>query len=98
MTNSWDKHGFARLAESVDTRGEDPPQGLEIHCRDIFFIGTNPPELKEREFDLTIYNGDEDLTFHGLSGRQVCEIAEDLIRLVGGTVRIDPPPPPEIQF
>lgn len=25
-------------------------------------------------------------------------IAEDLIRLVGGTVRIDPPPPPEIKF
>jgi len=94
----WNEHGFARLAESVDTRGEDPPQGLEIQRRDIFFLGTNPPELKEKLFNLTIYSGDDDLTFHDLSARKVCEIAEDMIRLVGGTIRIDPPPPPEINF
>lgn len=98
MSDSWDKHGFARLAESVDTRGEDPPQGLEIQRQDIFFIGTNPPELKERQFNLTIYSGDDDLTFHGLSAREVCEIAESMIRLVGGTFRIEPPPPPDIKF
>jgi hypothetical protein len=97
MTESWDKHGFARLAESVDTRGEDPPQGLEIQRRDIFHIG-EPRELKRREYDLRIYVGDDDMAFSGLSARQICEIAEDLIRLVGGAVRIDPPADPEIKF
>lgn len=94
----WDKHGLARLAESVDTRGEDPSQVLEIQRRETFFIGTEPPELKERTFDLTIYRDDDDMTFYGLSARQVCQIAEDLVRLVGGSFRIDPPPQPEIKF
>lgn len=98
MSDSWDKHGFARLAESVDAHGEGPDQGLEINRQDIFFIGADPPELKERVFNLTIYNGDDDLTFSGLSGRQICQIAEDLIRLVDGRVRIEPPPPPGIKF
>jgi hypothetical protein len=94
----WNKNGFATLAESVDCRGEDPAQQLEIHRQDIFFIGTEPPELKERTFNLTVYNGDSDLTFHGLSAKQICSIAEDMIRLVGGSFRIEPPPPPEIRF
>jgi hypothetical protein len=94
----WDKRGYVLLAESVDTHGEDPPQGLEFQRQDIFFLGTNPPELKERQFNLTIHNGDHDLTFSGLSARKICEIAEDMIRLVGGTFRVEPPPPPEIKF
>ncbi len=100
MSVEWDKHNCARLAESIDTRGEDPPQCLEIQKRDVFFIGTNPPELKERLYDITIWSGDTtgDKTFYGLSERQICEIAESMIRLVGGTFRIDPPPAPEIKF
>lgn len=98
MTDSWDKHGFARLAESVGRDAEDPDQGLEIQRQDTFFIGSDPPELKERRFNLTIYSGDDDLTFHGLSARKVCEIAEEMIRLVGGSFRIEPPADPEIKF
>ena len=95
---TWDKHNSARLVESVDTRGEDPYQMLEIQYRDCFFLGTNPPELKERTYDLRVFVGDDDMAFSGLSAQSICRIAEDLIRLVGGTVRIDPPPPPEIKF
>jgi hypothetical protein len=94
----WDKYNSVRLAESVDTRGEDPEQTLEIYRKDSFVIGTNPPELKERRFNITVYVGDEDLTFHGLTARKVCEIAETMIRLVGGALRVDPPDDPEIKF
>jgi hypothetical protein len=98
MTNSWNSHGFANLADSVDMHGEDPNQTLEIQRHDIYFIGPEPRELKERVYDLRIYVGDDDLSFSGLSARKVCEIAEDLIRLVGGSLRVDPPADPEIKF
>lgn len=94
----WNHQGCAHLAESVDTRGEDPDQLLEIQRRESFHIGTDPPELKERLFDLRIYNGDDDMAFNGLTARKVCQIAEDLIRLVGGSLRVEPPADPEVRF
>lgn len=94
----WDKYNSARLAESVDCRGEDPHQMLEIHRSDIFFPGPEPRELKARQFNLTVFVGDDDLTFHGLSAREVCQVAEDMIRLVGGSIRVEPPADPEIRF
>lgn len=95
---TWDKYNSARLAESVDTRGEDPCQMLEIQYRDSFFLGTNPPELKERTYDLRVFVGDDDMAFSGLSARQICQIAEGMIKLVGGSFRIEPPDDPEIKF
>lgn len=94
----WDKHGVAQLAEYVDTRGEDESELLEIQRREVFLAGTNPPELLERTFDISIYCGDRDMTFHGLTARKVCQMAEDMIRLVGGSLRVDPPTDPEIKF
>jgi len=94
----WNANGFARLAESVDTRGEDPDQAFEIQRQDVFFVGPEPKQLKERTYNLTIYSGDDDITFYGLSARKVCQIAEDMIKLVSGSFRIEPPADPEIKF
>lgn len=90
--------GFVWLAESTGRHPEDPDQGLEMLRLDSFSLGTDPPELVGRRFDLTVYNGDDDLTFHGLSAAKVCEIAESMIKFVGGTFHIDPPADPEIRF
>lgn len=98
MSDSWDKYNCFRLAESVDSRCEDPNQVLEIQFQDSFHLGTDPPELKERRFNLTIYVGDDDMTFHRLSAREICDIAEDMIRLVGGSLSVKPPADPEIRF
>lgn len=92
----WDKHGTAHLAEYVDTRGEDESEILELQRVEI--RKGIPPETVEVTYALTIYDGKEDMTFHGMTARKVCEVAEDMIRLVGGRLRVDPPPPPEIKF
>ena len=67
-------------------------------CRESFSLGTDPPELIERRYDLTVFNGDDDLTFHGLSAAKACEIAETMIRFVGGSLRVAPPADIEIKF
>lgn len=99
MTGTHIKHGgFVRLADSVGRHPEDPDQGLEMQRQDSFSLGTNPPELVGSRFNLTVYNDDDDLTFHGLSAAKVCEIAEAMIKFVGGTFHVEPPPDPEIKF
>lgn len=82
----------AQLFESVDPPREDGAVSLDLERTRI-----NSPE-EAPTYTLRIFNGDDDTALRGLTGAQVCDLAEDLINLVGGRLRVEPPADPEIKF
>jgi hypothetical protein len=80
------------LVEHVDTRGE-PARAIEF----IRVQPENPPDLPPY-YNLSIVTEGEDMSFGRMSAQEVCQMAQDMIRLVGGIPRVDPPVDPEIRF
>ncbi len=93
----WSKHNCVTLIDNFASRGEeDTARLLEMQKFEVYA----DRDLDRIEYSLMIGVDDNDLTIGPLTARQICEIAENMIRLVGGTLqaRVEPPDDPEIRF
>lgn len=75
--STFDEHGIARLGESPGD-SESKPQVLELQRRIVTKIMTGE---RYPIFDLTIYRGDEDMSFYGIGQRDLAHLGQALIRL-----------------
>jgi hypothetical protein len=67
---TFDKNGHAQLGETCPPAPDDPCQALELTRR-----------ADRPLYDLTIYVGDDDLTFYGISSDGLRSLSAALARL-----------------